>query len=117
MRVFYIIIFLLFSINSSSYASQFKKNNAVNSASKVVSFSPKRPVKINPGFCSENEHLQKDFISNCALKLAQSPFILFSFFLFLFLKNKNINAKVIIKRLGFKYWCLFKMLYPKHVFW
>ncbi|WP_344852843.1 hypothetical protein [Pedobacter jeongneungensis] len=115
MRLFYIIFFFSISINFAAIASQEKRNDAALKNPKISFFSCKK--NINLGFNQDNESLQKDFINSPIVKVVSNACILLSFLLFLFSKNKTLNTKVIIKRLKYNYWCLFKMLYPKHVFW
>ncbi|RBQ06208.1 hypothetical protein DRW42_14040 [Pedobacter miscanthi] len=117
MRLFYIIFFLSLSINFAAIASQEKRNDAALKNTKISFISCKKNVKPNLGFNQDNESLQRDFINSSILKTVSGACILLSFLLFLFLKNKAINTKVVIKRLKYNYWCLFKTLYPKHVFW
>ncbi|WP_316827948.1 hypothetical protein [Pedobacter miscanthi] len=113
MRLFYIIFFLSISINFAAIASQGKRSDAALKNTKIISISCKKNIKFN----QDNERLQKDFINSSIVKTVSNACILLSFLLFLLLKNKIVNTKVVIKRLKYNYWCLFKMLYPKHVFW
>jgi len=117
MRLFYITILLAFSISFAGFASQKQSPGDLKNNAKSSCISSKKQVKFNSGFNQENESLQKDFINNNVLKISHTSFILLAFLFFLFLKTKAINAKIIIKRLKFNYWYLFKMLYPKHFFW
>ncbi|MDQ0637712.1 hypothetical protein QF042_001277 [Pedobacter sp. W3I1] len=117
MRLFYIIFFLLISINFATLASQEKRNDVPFKNTKISFISSKKNIKSNSGFNQDSESLQKDFINSSIVKISSSAFVIITFLLFLFFKNKIINAKVVIKRLKHNYWCLFKMLYPKHVFW
>ncbi len=117
MRLFYIIFLLSISINFAAIASQEKRNDATLKNTKISFFSCKKNTRINLGFNQDNESLQKDFINSSIVKIASSACILLSFLLFLFLKNKPVSNQFVIKRLKYNYWCLFKMLYPKHVFW
>jgi len=117
MRLFYIIFFLSVSINFAANASQKKRNDAPLKNNKISFFSCKKNTKVNLGFNQDSENLQKDFINSYVIKITSGAGILLAFLLFLFFKNKAINNKVVIKRLAYNYWCLFKMLYPKHVFW
>lgn len=117
MRLFYIIFFLSLSINFAAIASQEKRNDAALKNIKISFISCKKSIKPNLGFNQDNESLQKDFINSSIVKIVSGACILLSFLLFLFLKHKALNTKVVIRRLKYNYWCLFKMLYPKHVFW
>ena len=117
MRLFYIIFFLSISINFAVFASQEQGNDAALKNTKISFFSCKGNINLNLGFNQDNESLQKDFINTTPVKISFSAFVLTTLFLFLLLKNKTDNTKVITKRLKYNYWCLFKMLYPKHVFW
>ena len=104
-------------MNFAGFASQKKKIGAVKKNSEITFVSNKNTLKFNTNFNHENESLGKDFISVSTLKMAASSFILLTFLAIFLLKNLIVNAKVVIKRLKYNYWCLFKMLYPKHVFW
>ncbi len=117
MRLFYIIFFLSLSINFAAIASQGKRNDAALKNTKISFISCKKNFKSNLGFNQDNESLQKDFINTPLIKIVSNTCILLSFLLFLFLKNKAVSNQFVIKRLKYNYWCLFKMLYPKHVFW
>lgn len=117
MRLFYIIFFLSLSINFAAIASLEKRNDAALKNTKISFISCKKNIKSNLGFSQDNESLQKDLINSPLVKIASGACILLSFLMFLFFKNKSVNTKVVIKRLKYNYWCLFKMLYPKHVFW
>ncbi len=117
MRLFYIFFFLSISINFAAFASQDKRNDALFKNIKISFITGKKIIKSNSDFNQNNESLQKDF-NNCSIvKISSVVCILLSFLLFVIFKNKIINAKVVIKRLKHNYWCSFKMLYPKHVFW
>jgi len=117
MRLFYIIFLLSTSITFASFATQGKRKDAPAENLKISFITGKKINKHNSGFNQDNENLQKDFINSSVVKISFAAFILLSFLTFLFFKNKTINTKVVIKRLKHNYWCLFKMLYPKHVFW
>ncbi|WP_406823907.1 hypothetical protein [Pedobacter sp. KACC 23697] len=117
MRLFYIILLLSISINFAGIASQQKRNDAALKNTKISFFSCKKNTKYHSGFNQDNESLQRDFIHVSIVKISSGAFVLTSLLLFLIFKNKTINTKVVIKRLKYNYWYLFKMLYPKHVFW
>ena len=117
MRLFYIIFFLSISFNFAVFASQKQGHDAALKNTKISFFSCKKNISLNLGFNQDNESLQKDFINSSLVKISSGAFVLITFWLFLFFKNKTVNTKVVIKRLKHNYWCLFKMLYPKHVFW
>jgi hypothetical protein len=117
MRLFYIIFFLFISINFAAFASQEKRNDVPLKNTKISFISSKKNIKSNSDFNQDSESLQKDFINSPIIKILSSAFVLITFLLFLFFKNQTINTKVVIKRLKYNYRCLFKMLYPKHVFW
>ncbi|MBC6112668.1 hypothetical protein ACFOG5_11370 [Pedobacter fastidiosus] len=117
MRLFYILFFLLISLNFAGFASQKKEFNAKNNGYKESFISTKAISKLHSNFQQDNESLQRDFISNTTLKISTGSFLILLFLVFLQTFNRNINSKILIKRLKYNYWCLFKMLYPKHFFW
>lgn len=117
MRLFYIIFFLSISINFAAFASQEKRNDVPLKNTKISFISSKKNIKSNSDFNQDSESLQKYFINSPITKISSSAFVLITFLLFLFFKNKTINTKVVNKRLKHNYWYLFKMRYPKHVFW
>jgi len=117
MRLFYIIFFFSISINFAAIASQGKRNDTPAKNLKISFITDKKINKLNSDFNQDNESLQKDFINSSVIKISFAAFVLLSFLTFLFFKNKTITAKVVIRRLKYNYWCQFKMLYPKHVFW
>ncbi|RDC56045.1 hypothetical protein DU508_10470 [Pedobacter chinensis] len=116
MRLFYIIFFLFTSFGFASAASQERQSYTQNKTSKNSFISSKKQYKICKEYGLDHESFQNDFINNSTAKFSTS-FILLNCFVFLFLGNKKIAVKVIFKKLKYNYWCLFKMLYPKHVFW
>lgn len=61
------------------------------------------------------ESFQKDLINNTAAKILLDLLIVVLIALPLFLCLKI--HELLLRRLKYKYWCLLKMLYPKHVFW
>ncbi|KQR68206.1 hypothetical protein ASF92_15150 [Pedobacter sp. Leaf176] len=117
MRLFYIVNIFIFFIGFASFASQKKQVIDSKKGTKLSITSGKKQVKINSDFSQSNENLQKDFINNTVIKISHPACILLTFLSFLFLKNKSTKARTAIKRLKFIYWYLFKILYPKHVFW
>ncbi|WP_316847458.1 hypothetical protein [Pedobacter psychrodurus] len=117
MRLFYIIFFLSISINFAAFSAQQKRNDVPSKNLKISFITGKKVYKPNSNLNQDNESLQKDFINSTVVKTCLSAYFLFTFLLFLFFKYKTINTKLVIKRLKYNYWCLFKMLYPKHVFW
>jgi len=117
MRLFYIITLLTFFVSFAGSASQKQKDNGLKKSAEVSFIYGKKLVKINTDFIRDYENLQKDFINNSVVKISYAVCFLLTFLFFLFLKNQAIHAKIIIRRLKFNYWCQFKMLYPKHVFW
>ncbi|MBB4110412.1 hypothetical protein GGQ60_004440 [Pedobacter zeae] len=116
MRLFYIIFFLSITINFAGTASQGKRNDVQSKNTQISFLTGKKSIRQNSGFNQDKESLQKDFINSPGVKISSSSFVLITFLLFLFFKNKTID-KVVIKRLKHNYWCSFKMLYPKHFFW
>jgi len=117
MRLFYIIFFLSITINFAGAAAQEKRKDVQSKNTKISFITGKKIIRHNSDFNQDNESFQKDFITRSIVKVSPSVFVLITFLLFLFFKNKTINTKVIIKTLKYHYWCLFKMLYPKHFFW
>lgn len=117
MRLFYIIFSFLVSIHLSGFATQMKESSAKKSKIREAFVSYKSASKTSINFSQEQENLERDFITNSTIKTVSGYFILFTVLAFFISVNKIINAKVAIKKLRFNYWCLFKMLYPKHVFW
>jgi len=117
MRLFYIIFLLAISANFTVFASHEKIHDVQTKNAKISFVTEKKIIKQQSGFNQDTESLQKDFINITPVKISFSAFVLTTLFLFLLLKNKTDNTKVITKRLKYNYWCLFKMLYPKHVFW
>jgi hypothetical protein len=117
MRLFYIIFFLSICINFAAFASQEKRNDVQSKNTKISFITGKKISKLNSDFNQDNESLQKDFINSSVVKISSNALVLITFLLFLFLKHKTVDSKVVIRRLKYNYWCLFKMLYPKHVFW
>lgn len=117
MRHFFILFFAIISFSFAGVASQKKEISASKKNSKTTFVSCKNSTKYSAHFQHENESLEKDFITNPSLKLTVGYFILFTFLAFFTSKNHAVDSKIVIKRLKYNYWCLFKMLYPKHVFW
>ena len=117
MRLFYIIFFFLVSISFSGYATSKKEITNLKSKLKETFVSSKKNAKIIFHLQQDQESLEKDFITISKLKTVTSCFILFAVLAFFLSANKISNTKVIINTIRFSYWCLFKMLYPKHVFW
>lgn len=117
MRLFYIIFFFFISINFAAFASQGKRNDVSVKSTAISFITGKKISKHNSDFNQDNDSLQKDLINNSVVKISSNAFVLITFLLFLFFKNRIINPKVVIRRLKYKYWCLFNILYPKHVFW
>lgn len=117
MRLFYIITLLAFSISFAGLAWQ--KQAVVDAVENPgISFiSCKKQVKINSGFGQADESLQKDIINNTVVKISHAAYILILFLFFLFSVYKRKESVIAIKRIKFNYWYLFKILYPKHVFW
>ncbi len=117
MRLFYIIFFCAISIPFAVLASQKKQDDALPKNPKTSFIISKKFKKITSDFQPDNDSLQKDLINNPIVKISSSAFLLLSFLVFLFVKYNTACIKAVIKRLNYNYWCLFKMLYPKHVFW
>lgn len=117
MRLFYIVLFLSLSINFAGIASQKKRGELQSKYTKTSSVTDKKVIRQHSNLNQDNESLQKDSIGISPLKISFGALVPITFLLFPLLKNKIVNTKVIIKRLRYNYWCLFKMLYPKHVFW
>jgi len=117
MRLFYIIFFCAISIPFAVRASQKKQNDALPKNHKVSFITSEKAKKITSDFKPDNDSLQKDLLNNSTVKISSSAFLLLSFLVFLFVKYNTACIKAVIKRLNYNYWCLFKMLYPKHVFW
>jgi len=116
MRLFYIIFFFIISIPFAVCASQ-KKQADVLPKNQKITFVTCKSKQLKSDFQPDNDSLQKDLVNNPVLKIASSAFLLLGFLVFLFIKHNIADTKVAIKRLNYNYWCLFKMLYPKHVFW
>lgn len=119
MRLFHIFLFFLIFVSFAGFASQKKVAiNKIESNIKVYFFTTKKNIGLNDNLKSENDHLQKDFISSAtSFKIHPSIFILFLFSAFVVLILKAINTKIFMNKLDNHYRCLFKILYPKHVFW
>ncbi|QPH41324.1 hypothetical protein [Pedobacter endophyticus] len=117
MRLFYIIIFLITSLNFTGYGSQDAKKHTLINHTKALFISAKKQIKSHADFNKTNERLQKDLVSSSVVKIFSCVLFLLLIPYFLFLKNKFVNSATVVKQLRFNYWCLFKMLYPKHVFW
>ncbi|TCD10257.1 hypothetical protein EZ449_10570 [Pedobacter frigidisoli] len=117
MRLFYIIIFFIFSLNFAGFAAQEKRIDVQSKIPKISFVSGKDRLKLNTNLNQDNERLQKDFINNTIVKTVCNAFIALIFFIFLFSKNNLVSTNAIIKRLKYNYWCLFKIRYPKHFFW
>ncbi|PWS26252.1 hypothetical protein DHW03_15790 [Pedobacter yonginense] len=117
MRLFYFLLFFLFSFNSASLAMQKKELTALNKGYKESFLSTKSIAKFHLNNQQDNESLQRDFSSNSPLKISKGSILVLLGLVFLFIIKRKIDPKIIIKRLKYNYWCLFKMLYPKHVFW
>lgn len=117
MRLFSILLsFLTFSA-VAGFASLRKtdvKKTELNV--KSLSYAAKKITILNLN--GENDQLQKDFISaSSAFKIHSSIFILFLLSAFAVLNYKSKNTKLFLNKLDFHYQRLFKILYPKHVFW
>jgi len=117
MRLFYIIIFLITSLSFTGYGSQDAKKHTLINNNKALFVAAKKQAKYHSDFNKSNERLQKDLASTSVLKIFSCVLFLLVIPYFLFLKNKFVNGTTVVKQLRFNYWCLFKMLYPKHVFW
>lgn len=117
MRLFYIIFFCAISIPFAVFASQKKQDDALSKSQKTTFVTCKKSKQLKSDFQPDNDSLQKDLVNNPVLKISSSPFLLLGFLVFLFFKHNIADTKAAIKRLNYNYWCLFKMLYPKHVFW
>jgi len=117
MRLFYIIFFCVISIPFAVLASQKKQDNALSKSQKISFTAGKINKKLKSDLQPDNDSLQKDLVNNPVLKISSSAFLLLSFLVFLFVKYNTADTKAVIKRFNYNYWCLFKMLYPKHVFW
>ncbi|MFW0716195.1 hypothetical protein [Pedobacter sp. N23S346] len=115
MRLFYIIFFLSALVSFASFANPKKNSTTKNQPAQVTSISKKSNLTLNPGITQDQESLQKNLISNAVAKILLDLFAVFLITLALFLPVKM--NKSVLKRLKYKYWCLLKMLYPKHVFW
>lgn len=117
MRLFSILLFFLTFSVIASFASQRKtdvKKTELNI--KSLSYVAKKITILNLN--GENDQLQKDFISSTsAFKIHSSIFILFLLAALAVLNHKTKNTKVFLNKLDFHYQRLFKILYPKHVFW
>jgi len=117
MRLFSIILFFLIFSVVAGFASQ--KETHIKKAGhniKSVSYVAKKITVLNLN--GENDQLQKDFISSTsAFKIHSSIFILFLLSAFAVLNYKTKNTKVFLNKPDFHYQRLFKILYPKHVFW
>jgi hypothetical protein len=117
MRLFFILFLSLISFSFAGIASQKEEVNVFKKNSKTTFISSKSSTKYSAHFQYENESLEKDLIANPSLKLTIGYFILLAFLAFFTFRNQIPDSKTVIKRLKYNYWCLFKMLYPKHVFW
>lgn len=117
MRLFYFLFFVLFSLNFAGYASQKKEISAKNKGCKESFISTKAIFNLHSNFQQDNESLQRDFISVTPLKISAGSLLILLYSAFLQIIDRKTDSKVFIKRLKYKYWCLFKMLYPKHFFW
>ena len=116
MRLFYIIIFLSMLFCAVSVVSHAKNYNAQKEKSKISFFSDKKQFKLCAESGLENESFERDLINNIIQKIPIA-FLLFFSLQQLFFKHGVSNEKLVIKTLKRNYWCLLKMLYPKHVFW
>jgi len=118
MRLFSILLFFLTFSAVAGFASQQKTNvKKTESNIKSLSFAAKK-ISFVTSQNSENDQLQKDLISSAsAFKIHSSTFILFLLSAFAVLNYKTKNTKVFLNKLDFHYQRLFKILYPKHVFW
>ncbi|PWS29797.1 hypothetical protein DF947_20885 [Pedobacter paludis] len=117
MRLFYILFFLISSLSFAGFASQKAGTNVKNYNIKKSFFSAKEISKSHSNYHQENESFQRDFISNSTLKISTGSFLALLYLVFLQVLHRKIDSKTLIKRLKYNYWCLFKMLYPKHFFW
>lgn len=117
MRLFYIIFFCVISFPFAVLASQKKQADASSKNHKITFITGKKNKPLRSDFQPDNDSLQKDLVNNPIVKISSSAFLLLSFLVFLFVKYNTADTKAAIKRLNYNYWCLFKMLYPKHVFW
>ena len=83
---------------------------------KISFFSVKKQFKLSAESGIENETFERDLINNITQKISIAFLVIFSLQQ-LFFKHRISNDKPVIKKLKHNYWCLLKMLYPKHVFW
>ncbi|KLT66018.1 hypothetical protein AB669_07540 [Pedobacter sp. BMA] len=117
MRLFYIIIFTIFSVSFACHSSQRKNDIASEKSFKISFISGKKQTKFLSDFGQDSESLQRDFISSPLVKTFCSTFLLLVLFYCCLLKISIPDKKARINRLRLNYCCLFKQLYLKHIFW
>ncbi|MFD2286006.1 hypothetical protein GJU39_01565 [Pedobacter petrophilus] len=115
MRLFYIIIFLSTLVSFASFAAPKKDNTSkIQSAQPVRNFK-KSTFKFHFGHTQDQESFQKDLMNHTVVK---NFLVVFAVLIMaLLLSITSTISKAVLKRLKHNYWCLFKMLYPKHFFW
>jgi len=116
MRLFYIILFFCLHHTFANAAQKDKQKYYLLKSSESLSISNKKLFKVKANSGLENENVEKDFVNNLTHKTSPK-FILLSSVHFWHLNNFQIKADPDHKILKHNYSFLFKMLYPKHVFW
>ncbi|AZI25548.1 hypothetical protein EA772_09410 [Pedobacter sp. G11] len=116
MRLFYTIIFICSSYCFASALPHAKHHDNQFKKAKLSFLSDKKLFKLNADSAMENETLEKDLINNITPKIALA-FLLLMGIVVNFFKSHLLTCKIILRKLKYSYWCLLKMLYPKHVFW
>lgn len=99
----------------ASFAAPKKDSAKKNQPTQIRTISKKSNFTLHPGPAQDQDSLQKDLINNGVAKILLDLFGVFLITFPFFLHVKMYQP--ILKRLKYKYWCLLKMLYPKHVFW
>ncbi|WP_231492121.1 hypothetical protein [Pedobacter sp. Leaf170] len=113
MRLFTFLLFVLIFGAIAGFASQKKTERKFKSSS----FTVKKITTVN-NQSSDTGTLQKDFITTSqAYKVSNPLSALLLLIAFLQLTFKIKIIKIFFNKLELHFRCLFKILYPKHVFW
>jgi len=117
MRLFYFLFIFLLSLNFAAFSIQSKAVNIENKFYKTSFISSRIPLKHTANLKQEDQTLQQDVNISPTVKSFSVFFVTLFSFAFFGLGHKNTFIKVATRNIRYHYGCIFKMLYPKHVFW
>jgi len=115
MRLFYVIVLFTTLVSFASFASLRKSHTPKIQAKQIVIISQKISFKYHFSINKDDEQLQKDLINHSTLKIFLDAIVVLVVLISMSVPLKT--NEIISKRQKYHYWCLLKMLYPKHVFW